>query len=300
MSAAFAGLYYTLQSQENLPQMINFITNLSRKTKLTNPKREFIIVIKNKIKEDELVKTLETNDWMILNSIIYKIYTTEDVTVMRTALLEQLKMIMDFDSADFYLAAADDSGRLVDQVTYNCDEDGSSKYSELDYSRGIMYSGKSMVYRETDIISDEKRVQTEYYRKVYKPNSWHYSLQIILGYNKEFLGVITLYRTIGKDNFAYDDVFVMDMMKDHLAYRLYQDRYGNDGQGRKMSVIEMGERYDLTRRESTVLAALVDGEENQKVCDELSISINTLKKHILNIYRKTGVRNRVQLFRMVK
>lgn len=92
----------------------------------------------------------------------------------------------------------------------------------------------------------------------------------------------------------------MDMMKDHLAYRLYQDRYGNDGQGRKMSVIEMGERYDLTRRESTVLAALVDGEENQKVCDELSISINTLKKHILNIYRKTGVRNRVQLFRMVK
>ena len=263
--------------------MINFITNLSRKTKLTNPKREFIIVIKNKIKEDELVKTLETNDWMILNSIIYKIYTTEDVTVMRTALLEQLKMIMDFDSADFYLAAADDSGRLVDQVTYNCDEDGSSKYSELDYSRGIMYSGKSMVYRETDIISDE-----------------NYSLQIILGYNKEFLGVITLYRTIGKDNFAYDDVFVMDMMKDHLAYRLYQDRYGNDGQGRKMSVIEMGERYDLTRRESTVLAALVDGEENQKVCDELSISINTLKKHILNIYRKTGVRNRVQLFRMVK
>lgn len=103
--------------------MINFITNLSRKTKLTNPKREFIIVIKNKIKEDELVKTLETNDWMILNSIIYKIYTTEDVTVMRTALLEQLKMIMDFDSADFYLAAADGSGRLVDQVTYNCDED---------------------------------------------------------------------------------------------------------------------------------------------------------------------------------
>lgn len=75
---------------------------------MTNPKREFIIVIKNKIKEDEFVKTLETNDWMILNSIIYKIYTTEDVTVMRTALLEQLKMIMDFDSADFYLAAADD------------------------------------------------------------------------------------------------------------------------------------------------------------------------------------------------
>ncbi len=94
------------------------------------------------------MKTLETNDWMILNSIIYKIYTTEDLTVMRTALLEQLKMILDFDSADFYLASDGGGKELVSQVTYNCDEDGSSKYSELDYSRGIMYSGKSMVYTD--------------------------------------------------------------------------------------------------------------------------------------------------------
>ena len=246
------------------------------------------------------MKTLETNDWMILNSIIYKIYTTEDLTAMRTALLEQLKMIMDFDSADFYLASTGGDRELVNQVTYNCDEDGSSKYSELDYSRGIMYSGKSMVYRETDIISDEKRVETEYYKKVYRPNSWHYSLQIILGYNKEFLGVITLYRTIGKDNFAYDDVFVMDMMKDHLAYRLYQDKYRSDSQAHKLSVNEIAEKYDLTKREGMVLGELVNGNDNQKICDELSISINTLKKHILNIYRKIGVKNRVQLFKMVK
>lgn len=246
------------------------------------------------------MRTLETNDWMILNSIIYKIYTTEDLTIMRETLLEQLKMIIDFDSADFYLAPPDGSHELVSQVTYNCDEDGSSKYSELDYSRGIMYSGKSMVYRETDIISDEKRVETEYYRKVYRPNNWHYSLQIILGYNKEFLGVITLYRTIGKDNFAYDDVFVMDMMKDHLAYRLYQDRSSNGSQANKLSVSEISDKYDLTKRERMVLGELINGNDNSKICDELSISVNTLKKHILNIYRKIGVKNRVQLFKMVK
>lgn len=246
------------------------------------------------------MRTLETNDWMILNSIIYKIYTTEDLTAMRETLLEQLKMIIDFDSADFYLASSGGEQELVSQVTYNCDEDASSEYSGLDYSRGIMYSGKSMVYRETDIISDEKRVETEYYKKVYRPNNWHFALQIILGYNKEFLGVITLYRTIGKDNFAYDDVFVMDMMKDHLAYRLYQDKYHNDSQAQKLSVTEIAEKYDLTKREGMVLAELVNGNDNQKICDELSISINTLKKHILNIYRKTGVKNRVQLFKIVK
>jgi len=32
----------------------------------------------------------------------------------------------------------------------------------------------------------------------------------------------------------------------------------------------------------------------------LSISVNTLKKHILNIYRKLGIRNRVQMFKLIK
>lgn len=245
------------------------------------------------------MKTLETNDWMLLNSTIYKIYTTDDVKEMRMQLLEQLKMIIDFDSADFYLAAKDDSNDLVEQVALNCDDDASSKYNELDYSRGIMYSGKSMVYRETDIISDEKRMETEYYKKVYKPNNWHYSLQIILGYNKEFLGVITLYRTIGKDNFVYDDVFVMDMIKDHLAYRLYKSR-NEYVRTDKISANEATEKYDLTKREHIVLLALISGKDNQAICNDLSISVNTLKKHILNIYRKMEVKNRVQLFKLVK
>lgn len=246
------------------------------------------------------MKTLETNDWLILNSIIYKIYTTDNLTVMREMLLEQLKMLLDFDSADFYLASRDDKFELTDQVTYNCDVDESIKYNELDYSRGIMYSGKSMVYRETDIISDEKRVETEYYKKVYRPNNWHYSLQIILGYNKTFLGVITLYRTIGKDNFVYDDVFVMDMLKDHLAYRLYKELTKEQCYDGKLSVNEVADKYELTKREHTVLEELLNGTDNVKICDKLSISVNTLKKHILNIYRKLGVKNRIQLFKMIR
>ena len=137
------------------------------------------------------MKTLDTNDWLVLNSIIYKIYTTEDEKEMRTLFLEQLKMLIDFDAADFYLAADNSESGLVDPVAYNCDC-VSGEYDELDYSRGILYSGKSMVYRETDIIDDEKRKASEYYQKVYRPNNWHYSMQIILAKDKQFLGVATL------------------------------------------------------------------------------------------------------------
>lgn len=247
------------------------------------------------------MKTLEMNDWMILNSIIYRIYTTENSNLMRRQLLEQLKMVFDFDSADFFLAARDGSNHLIEPTMYNCDEDLSSVCDELDYSRGIMYSsGKSLVYRETDIISDESRMQTDYYKKVYKPNNWHFSLQLILGRNKEFLGVITFYRTIGKDNFQYDDIFLLDMLKDHLAYRLYRDRQEMGGAEEKMTVSEAVGKYDLTKREHTILLKLMEGKDTNELSDELSISVNTLKKHILNIYRKLGVKSRVQLFKMIK
>ncbi|MDD3412767.1 MAG: LuxR C-terminal-related transcriptional regulator [Lachnospiraceae bacterium] len=246
------------------------------------------------------MRTLETNDFMILNTIIYKIYTMENFDNMRQQFLEQMKMILDFDSADFYLASQDDSKQLMCPITYNCDEDLSQLFDEIDYSRGILYSGKGLVYRETDIISDETRVQTEYYRNVYRPNNWHYSLQMILAREKKFLGVVTFYRTIGKDNFQYDDIFLLDMLKDHIAFRLYQNMKNGGCKEEKLTITDATERYDLTKREQTILKLLLEGKDNMEICEEISISINTLKKHILNLYRKLGIKNRVQMFKKIK
>lgn len=245
------------------------------------------------------MKNLETSDWLVINNIIYKIYTTEDLTVMRKNLLDQLTMILNFDSADFFLSNEAGEKGLLGAVTYNCGLDKAAQYDELDYSRGIMYGGKSMVYRETDIISDEKRVKTEYYQQVYRPNNWHYSIQMILARDKQFLGVITLYRTIGKENFQYDDVFLLDMLKDHLAFRLFREKVKVENQFSKLKIADAVEKYQLTKREETILRLLLRGTDNEMICEGLVISINTLKKHVLNIYRKLGINNRVQLFKMV-
>lgn len=246
------------------------------------------------------MKLLEMNDWIILNSIIYKIYTTDDFDEMRVEFLEQMKMLMDFDSADFYMASPDHAQKLVEPVTFNCGTDMCQIYEDLDYSKGILYSGKSLIYRETDIISEENRVQTEYYQKVYQPNNWHYAIQMILARNKCFLGVVTFYRTMGKENFQYEDVFLLDMLKDHMNYRLEQYRKKDEDTLKKLTVTEAVAQYDLTRREHTILQLLMAGKESPDICDELSISNNTLKKHILNIYRKLGIKNRTQMFKMIK
>ncbi len=237
---------------------------------------------------------------MLLNSIIYKIYTVDNIDEMRRQFLEQMKMLIDYDSADFLLASPDGEKKLVSPVLFNCEEDMSIAYDEIDYSRGILYSGKTLIYRETDIIDDSKRVETDYYKKVYRTNKWHYSLQMILVRKKEFVGVVTFYRTIGKDDFIYDDIFILDLLKDHLAYRLYCQKKSGDLVSEKLSVSAATERYALTRREETILRLLMEGRDNATICDKLVISENTLKKHILNLYRKLGINNRVGLFKMIR
>jgi LuxR family maltose regulon positive regulatory protein len=50
----------------------------------------------------------------------------------------------------------------------------------------------------------------------------------------------------------------------------------------------------LTTRELQVLQLIADGATNQEIANELVLALNTVKKHISNIYLKLGVDNRVQ------
>lgn len=248
------------------------------------------------------MKTIDNNDFMILNSIIYKIHTNTDFLAMRKELLEQLKMIIDFDSADFHLSKGDGSTSLVSRVSYNNNGalDFSQSYESIDYSQGILGTGKSMVYRESDIISDEKRIKTEYYKNVYEVNNWHYALQLVLGHNERFLGVITFYRNKDKEDFEYVDVFTIQLIKDHLAYRIYTEQENAAKSGDKISIQDAVELFGLTKRESAILELIMAGLSNTEIYHQSGITNNTFKKHVLNIYRKLGIKNRVQLFLMIK
>lgn len=246
------------------------------------------------------MKNLETCDWMLLNSIIYKIYTTEDLDEMRREFLEQLRLVVDFDSADFYLAGHDEKDEMAQPVAYNCEVQDKVDYEQYEYCRRVIEGGKSLVYRLTDMIPEGEWRQTKLYREVYQKNNWQYSLQMVVCRNGHFLGMITFYRTIGKEDFRYDDITIVDMLKDHMAYRLEQLWMEFCEDGGKMTITTAVQEYGLTKREETILRLLLAGLSNDEICGKLVISVNTLKKHVLNIYRKLGIRNRVQMFKMIR
>ncbi len=54
----------------------------------------------------------------------------------------------------------------------------------------------------------------------------------------------------------------------------------------------------LTRSEKDILGLLVDGLQYKIIADKKSISIDTVKKHVGNIYRKLQVNNRIEAMKL--
>ena len=56
----------------------------------------------------------------------------------------------------------------------------------------------------------------------------------------------------------------------------------------------MGEEVLYTKKEKNVLDLLATGKMDTEIAEELGLSTNTIKTHVKNIYKKLGVRNRVE------
>ncbi|MCP5107990.1 MAG: response regulator transcription factor [bacterium] len=59
-------------------------------------------------------------------------------------------------------------------------------------------------------------------------------------------------------------------------------------------------RYTITEREQEIIDRLIKGKTNEEIGDELFISTKTVKNNVSNIYKKTRVKNRVQLTNLIR
>jgi DNA-binding NarL/FixJ family response regulator len=54
-------------------------------------------------------------------------------------------------------------------------------------------------------------------------------------------------------------------------------------------------KFGLTRRELQIIAAIVAGCTNRDISEQFSVSADTVKHHVSNVFDKLGVSNRVEL-----
>lgn len=250
------------------------------------------------------MRILETNDWVIFNNITYQIHEIRDFDQMCLTFLQQMRLLMDFDAAVFYYSSKTCVPELCHAVCLDYPQEAAEEYlhhyQECDSSYGLLKGGKAMVYRASDMFSDEERTGTEYYHRFCEQQGLHHCVHLIPAMNGRAVAKITFFRSRNKSNFVYDDLFLLEMFKDHLALRIFRYYDEQERQNEKLTVHQCEEHFHLTARETTILGMLMQGLPNDEICEKLTITNNTLKKHILNTYKKMSIRNRTQLFKMVK
>ncbi|WP_341503835.1 LuxR C-terminal-related transcriptional regulator [Gallaecimonas sp. GXIMD4217] len=93
--------------------------------------------------------------------------------------------------------------------------------------------------------------------------------------------IIRAFRRVLADNLAFSGIALSHYILRHAR---------NTVSEAKMKIM-----LSTTRKEQEVLALVCQGLSNDEVAEQLSVSINTVKMHLQNIYKKTNLKGRRQL-----
>lgn len=157
------------------------------------------------------------------------------------------------------------------------------------------------MYKDSDFFPPEDVADTEYYKYIYEQHNVKDLLTLSIGDHGRFLGVITLYRNDELRDFSEQEVFLMSLLICHFESRLareYARVLHKDNLYNEAELEDIKKKYSLTEREGELLDLLLKGNSIDEICQLCSISSNTLRKHITNIYRKLGIHSRPELAKL--
>lgn len=246
---------------------------------------------------------LSQDDWIQLNEFILKVNALNKYLHLRESFLRELKNLISYDLGIFDLsrikAGAFESYYdpvLVSKFSSKFDKsfikDYDEKYGVHSYTKWINFEVNPIVYNETAIIAPEIRVVSEYFVNYLKPRGLVYCCGCNLVNEGITLGALTLYREEESGDFSEKDIFILKQIQPHLIKVLSDNM--------QESIIQTTEeklysQYDISRREFDIIKLVYIGYSNSQIADNLFISVNTVKKHLSNIFFKLEVHSRTQL-----
>lgn len=251
---------------------------------------------------------LTTKESSYISQFIYRINLCDSFEELSRILLSQIKTIIPFHKA-MVLKVRAKNGEFIYESPFFIGQEGEA----FDESLFIMGNYRSVwweyieapwstVFRATDSREETEWQKSPLYRDIYKPQGLYYALQATFVRNDIKLGMVGLYRKKEEGDFTEKEIFFLELLKVHIELKMFRliTRYRGfkvDSTVQGFSVPKsMVSEYRLTRREEEIANMLLNGMDDSTVYTQLCITKSTFEKHIYNIYRKLGVKNRVSLF----
>ena len=247
--------------------------------------------------------TLFDYEWQYLIQLITRINGCPTYTETCNTYLQQIRALIPYDSGIIFQAGRD-NGLIVlsnphstENLNDKSDHDHFIKgqYPHWDEFLMLPYSS---VFRQSDIIPPGKWESTRVYRDIWLPKGMYWGLFISLVCNDVPLAMLCIKRGKDAHDFSARDLFILNTLKDPLERKFYSLPENNKiiGNARADRLLKIAAGYGLTKREIEIVALVCAGKSGDEMCKSLFITHATLSKHLSNIYAKTKVKNRTQLF----
>lgn len=254
---------------------------------------------------------MEKNNFYIINELIYDLYSYECTEAFTKRFLPGLKLLIPYSYASLFFCREPKPSEASEELHFHppiCHpayfEEAEQEYLRSirdDHLLWILRASESQVIRESDLIEEEKRLNSPLYIRCYRKFNIFDTLQYNIVYRQKLLGILTLFRTKIDGTFSEEDMFYLRSLGLHLNAVIHR-LCTIPSQTWEISRLigELRVQYQMTGREEQILAFLLDYRNNNEIAEALGISEHTLQKHLQNIFRKMHVSSKWELLRLTR
>jgi len=244
----------------------------------------------------------EKIDWEKLFEFIYETGKVMDLHNYSYNFLKKLNNIIPFYAANFFLFEEDDSDN-EETIIFNISNKALKEYEEYYYKiddiRKISFNNPHPI-QSSKLMNYGEWTNTEYFNDFLAKYNLYYSCGIDIHFDNRLLGTISLFREEKDPDFRLLDLMYLELIRKQSANQL--NKLIEINKLKKIKIIDQNKmiakcsnKYELTNREQEVLGLIISGKSNNEIAEDLFISINTVKKHLTHIFKKTKVKNRTEL-----
>lgn len=237
-------------------------------------------------------------EWRMFNDILLEIYYAGSLETFGERCLKLIRILIPYTQG--YFLVIDEEGRLdvAHSVFENVDPVMKRKYLDTyfakDYLMQMCNFTKSMAYRDTDLLTDEKRRASVIYREYFKPQKLDMGCGLIIMKEGKTRVFLNLLRKRGEPDVTGHEMEILQTFLPHFEKNVFA--YVNHYVSGAENTIKNREADLLSGREQEIVRLVRKGYSNQEIARQLLISEATVKKHLSNIFEKLGISRRTQLF----
>ena len=212
--------------------------------------------------------------------------------------LELVNGLFSLTSSAFYLIDPNmqQKGIVLQGVDEKSDQAYRAHYKNLDLSHPSRFVNRSeSVVCLEDLYREQTFRQSIYYKDFLKPMNIEHACDMFFRCDGTIIAVLTMMRDATLSKFSKKEIKELEKIQQFLEYAINLIYLPVRISQRE----SISQNYGLTDRELDVLEWVMAGAENKLVAKELSISLATVKTHLIHIFTKLNVNSRAKLLAKV-